>query len=72
MTFGSGLSKRLKVAVSLFVPAFALSFYTIFTNSESAELFSAILMGSGITLLLEEYFITREKGQNTNQKEVKA
>ena len=72
MTFGSGLPKRLKVAVSLFVPAFALSFYTIFTNSESAGLFSAILIASGFTLLLEEYFITRKESHNTNQKEAKA
>ena len=49
------LTRRLKVAVSVFVPAFALLFYAIFTNSETAGLFSAILMGSGVTLLLEEY-----------------
>ena len=49
------LTRRLKVAVSVFVPAFALLFYTIFTNSVTAGLFSAILMGSGVTLLLEEW-----------------
>lgn len=48
------ISKRMKYMILIFISAFILTFISIFTNSETAVEASAILMGSGLTLLFEE------------------